>query len=1284
MAKRILTHTSLSFTLVLCLFLGQTQVSVGEPLVEAQSEVWTTYTNGNYVNDLAIEGDYLWAATDGGVVRWDTSNGTYVKYTTVDGLADDNVESVAVDLDGSKWFGTYSGGVSHFDGTTWTTYDTSNSGLMDDDVRAIAIDLDGSKWFGTEWSGASHFDGTTWTTYNTSNSGLASDWVEAIAIDQDGGKWFGTSYDGVSHFDGTTWTTYNTSNSGLADDEVEAIAIDGDGSKWFGTNGGGVSHFDGATWTTYDASNSDLVCDYVEVVVIDSDGGKWFAFGYRGGGVAGFDDNIWTSFATTDRLVGNAVHAISVEPSGGRWFGTSRGASWLVANSWVGYTSSNSKLKSNNIHSICIDNDDTVWFGSGVLGGVNHFDGTTWTTYDTSNSGLARDSVETIAIDSDGGKWFGFGIWGGVSYFDGTTWTTYDTSNSGLISDWVNAIAIDNDGSKWFGGGGGVSHFDDTTWTTYDTSNSGLTSYFVNAIAVDNDGNKWFGTSNGASVFDGVAWIIYHTSNSGLANDDVIAIAIDGDGSKWFGTDGGGVSHFDGTTWTTYDTSNSGLASDRVQAIAIDHGGTKWFGTPGGLSRFGPPPESETWVVVLDEEENPLPRAWVYRNGRLVVDADGIAYPTNALGCLLVSELDPGDRLVALAPLHRHLTSREAHGPPGQGWAYGINAANARLDDRGNITTTQTYDPATGKYLLTTAQDNTLITFNIVASIEWDADEEYLTTIADAFRKASDYLYDVTDGQMAFGQVSIYDNAQYWSDADFQISTKNTVRPYAFIGGITADDTAHSIRVGRFWNGSSGDQGDWNQPYGYRTLIHEFGHYGLHLYDEYFVRLLDADGHFTGQASAACTGLDVVTNDSDATNASMMYYQYNASELADSDRWTVNCRNTEQARVNGEPDWQTVVRYYGGTEWELNTPSGRGSVMAGPDAFPSHLLPFPVVEVHDEGPGGPPCRLTVLGSDSNPFPNALVALYTTPYTYTVAIDQGLTDQLGRLTIYGVLEGDTIQAASFDGAYAGAVTVDGQSAYTLTLSPTSAGRLAARAGGSSPYLNLIPGSEGDTLRLEVHGAPAGTLPLNAVVIPGQGGGVPQRTPLAFSAAEDAYIGQVSFAGVGLGSGEVQVDGTAGGAGGQWISINSDYNLLRALDGEANDLASEDGNFQLHIGAGSLSHHADAYAVVLPTGYVPGPLPEGKQVLGSAYEVRLSGAATGLTQPGLLTMHSHPEVMGAASDLAIYWWGAAEEEWEWMGGERIELDNSVVASVEEFGIYALMGEPLRVYLPLILKQ
>jgi hypothetical protein len=726
----------------------------------------------------------------------------------------------------------------------------------------------------------------------------------------------------------------------------------------------------------------------------------------------------------------------------------------------------------------------------------------------------------------------------------------------------------------------------------------------------------------------------------------------------------------------TWDVAADLIKNDNIAfRLEVDQGGPgpyQW--PPSSAQTFSFRVEAPWFIQVVDDDGDAVAGVPVYADGQPITRTLVGLTVTDSAGLISSGPLELGTVLTVLAQRHEQPTLRAAH----DGWAFRTYLTSLALDDEGLPHPFEVTGP--GEQRVVISQTDPLILFNILVSVEWDADEGYLNTVASAFDHASDYLYDVTDGQLAFGRVQIYDQARYWSQADFQISTKNTVRPYAFIGGLTSDDTAHSIRVGRFWNGTSGNQGDWNQPDGYRTLIHEFGHYGLYLYDEYFVRLVDAQGHFTGQALAVCTGVEVKTDENDATNASLMYYHYNASELADSDRWTVNCQNTEQARINGQPDWQTVVAHYGGVGWTINTPSSRETVMAGPDVFPGHLLPFPVIEVHSSGPGGPPRRLKVLAPGGSPFPNALVALYTTPASYTVAIDQGLTDQEGVITIYGALEGDTLQAASFDGAYAGAVMVDAYTAYTLTLSPTGPGRLAAQA-STSPYLTLIPGSEGDTLLLEVHDAPAGSLPLNAMVIPAQGGGSPQSASLAYSSSEGAYVGNVSLAGVGLGTGRVRVNGVAAG---QWVSINSDYNLLRLLDGQANELASEDGNLQWYVDAGSLQHGADAYSVVLPTGYVPGPMPPGMQVVGTAYEVRFSGASTGLTKPGVLRIHYHPEVMGTAEDLAIYWWDGAAGMWLPVGGERLELDNSVSTAVQQTGIYALMTEPERIYLPLILRR
>jgi len=67
------------------------------------------------------------------------------------------VLSTAVDQGGALWLGTNEGGISRFDGTTWTTY-TVEDGLGHNQVNTIAVAPDGAVWIGT-LNGASRFDG---------------------------------------------------------------------------------------------------------------------------------------------------------------------------------------------------------------------------------------------------------------------------------------------------------------------------------------------------------------------------------------------------------------------------------------------------------------------------------------------------------------------------------------------------------------------------------------------------------------------------------------------------------------------------------------------------------------------------------------------------------------------------------------------------------------------------------------------------------------------------------------------------------------------------------------------------------------------------------------------------------------------------------------------------------------------------------------------------------------------------------------------------------------------
>jgi ligand-binding sensor domain-containing protein len=259
---------------------------------------------GNYVGAIAVDLEgFKWFGGgpmgNYGVSKFDGV--TWTTYTAANGLANNYVTTIAVDKQGNKWFGTQGGGVSKFDGATWTTYtySSTNTGLAGDWVNAIAIDKQGDKWFGARNyntqgrisnGGVSKFNDTTWTTYDTS-MGLAGIFVSSIAIDSQGNKWIGTYGSGISKFDGAIWTTYTT-NSGLVSNRVISVAIDKQGNKWFGTEGSGVSKFNDTTWTTYTTSSGSagncITGNVVYAIAIDSQGNKWF--GTSDGGVSKLED----------------------------------------------------------------------------------------------------------------------------------------------------------------------------------------------------------------------------------------------------------------------------------------------------------------------------------------------------------------------------------------------------------------------------------------------------------------------------------------------------------------------------------------------------------------------------------------------------------------------------------------------------------------------------------------------------------------------------------------------------------------------------------------------------------------------------------------------------------------------------------------------------------------------------------------------------------------------------------------------------------------------------------
>ena len=693
-----------------------------------------------------------------------------------------------------------------------------------------------------------------------------------------------------------------------------------------------------------------------------------------------------------------------------------------------------------------------------------------------------------------------------------------------------------------------------------------------------------------------------------------------------------------------------------------------------------PPPIPEDHVLVLDEEGFAVAGACVYQNGvpTVATDDSGVCVP---------SMLTVGDTLVALQLVAEQPTVRDAHTTPdseGVNWAYRTYVTSMDVGDDGS--THPHVVPQMGQQRLVVKKTNPLILYNLLVSMEWDATITYTQQVSEALRLASDYLYDVSDGQFAFGHVAIYDDTCHWPDADVQLSVRNNVRPYAYVGGITAEDKARTIRVGRGWDRWADSEKPWNESDGFRTLVHEFGHYGLYLYDEYFEYTFDDWGNLTGVRRSSCTGPENRDERTDATNASVMDWQYSSSELAMrgvDGLWTDEyCTHTAQWQLNGESDWETVTRYYTDTaaldRWHIVTPADWGQVMPGPEDFPRHALPFPTLVISNTGTDSPSRRVTVLGPDCVGYPGTLVALDPSGGN---AIDQGFTDEAGEIIILGAAEGDTVRVMSLDGALSGSLEVTESTTYTLDLGCTGGVRTAAQS--VNPYVSLIPSSDGCTLYPSVRGVePGGAL---SALVAQPGGTALQMAELAYSAAAEAYTGTVSFSEVGLGTGGLYVRGL--GPQGQQVAVDSNFSLLEVDVNQESDLYSADGNMQLHLDEGSFSS-GNVYAVLMPSGAVPQPLPPGRRAVGNAYAIRFS-VYTQTARSGVLKLFYHPDLLAGGTDphtLSIYRWDAGALTWESLGGELDEGQRSMTVRFDRIGIYALLaaeGPMERVYLPLVMR-
>ena len=514
----------------------------------------------------------FWFGTWGGGVSMYNGE-TFTHFTEKEGLSNNIVWSILEDSQGNLWFGTEGGGVNMYNGEAFTHF-TENEGLSNYRVLPILEDSHGNLWFGTMGGGVSMFNGDTFTHF-TKKEGLSNNSVFSILEDSHGNLWFGTEGGGVSMFNGESFTSFTT-KEGLSNNWIFSILEDSHGNLWFGTGGGGASMYNGESFTNF-TEKEGLNNNHVTSIFEDSNSNIWF--GSRGGGVCRYNGDTFTHFTEKEGLSNNNVLSILEDSYGNYWFGTLGGGVSIYNRETFAHFTEKEGLSNNIVFSILEDRHGNLWFGTNG-GGVSKYNGETISHF-TEKEGLCNNIVQSILEDRHGNLWFG-SYGGGVSKYNGDTFTHF-TEKEGLSNNNVMSILEDSHGNIWFGTrGGGVSKYKDGTFMHF-TKKEGLSNNIVQTILEDSHGNLWFGTFGGGVCFYNGETFTHFTEKEGLSNNMIVSILEDSHGNLWFGTFGGGVTMYNGESFTHF-TEKEGLSNNYVFSILEDSNSNIWLSTQKDLN----------------------------------------------------------------------------------------------------------------------------------------------------------------------------------------------------------------------------------------------------------------------------------------------------------------------------------------------------------------------------------------------------------------------------------------------------------------------------------------------------------------------------------------------------------------------------------------------------------------------------------------------------------------------------------------------------------------------------
>ncbi len=448
-------HTILLF-LFLLFFSFYVELLLGQSQVKKVFPGWTSYTNSNYIKDLVLDKNILWAAA-GGVIKYNLAKGTRVKYLKEHGIASNNVLKIVLH-DNTLWIATANGITCyHLRKNTWKSFYKAD-GLPDDAVTAATVDPANNRiWFGT-WEG------------------------HLFSYDTVKEKW---------HFFTSKIRIPDTIISSLAVDPANSLILVGTWGK------GLYSYKPGAKILAKQKFAPQQSIDFISAILVEN---KTLWIGTVNNGLWVKDLRAETlELKKTGNRLDDMITSIKASPGRNKVFITTSGSGlliyfkktgkWKTINTKQGIPTNLLNASANDGKNIFLGSD-----GEGIVqlnlktGSIDRFN--------LANE-IANNKVSVVTPDPGNNRlWIGT-EGNGAAGFDlaSEKWTILNTSNHVLLSDVVNCIAVDSlHGTVWIGTDNRMVQYEARTgkYQRYGFE-EGLNSVMVYAAGFDHINRLWAG-----------------------------------------------------------------------------------------------------------------------------------------------------------------------------------------------------------------------------------------------------------------------------------------------------------------------------------------------------------------------------------------------------------------------------------------------------------------------------------------------------------------------------------------------------------------------------------------------------------------------------------------------------------------------------------------------------------------------------------------------------------------------------------------------------------------------